>query len=74
MVTSALTKKYQATIPQEIRNFLHLSEGDKIDFEIYNNQVIVKKANPIDFEYLKSLESNLEEWNSDEDNEAYNDL
>lgn len=74
MAVSTLTKKGQATVPLQVRNFLGLSEGDKIDFEICNNQVIVRKISPLDIEYLRSLEGTLEEWNSEEDNEAYNDL
>jgi len=74
MAVSKLTKKGQATVPSEVRNFLGLVEGDKIDFEICNNQVVVRKVTPLDIEYLNALESTLEEWNSEEDNEAYNDL
>jgi antitoxin PrlF len=74
MAISTLTKKGQATVPSEIRNFLGLTEGDKLNFEISNNQVIVRKVTPLDIEYLQALESTLEEWNSKEDNEAYNDL
>lgn len=44
-----------------------------VDFEICNNEVVVKKVKPIDLHYLKSLEVTLEEWNSEEDN-AYNEL
>lgn len=74
MAISTLTQKGQATVPVQIRNFLGLSEGDKIDFEICNNQVVIRKVTPLDIEYLNSLESTLEEWNSEKDNEAYNDL
>ncbi len=74
MAIAKLTKKFQATIPVEIRKFLDLTQGDRIDFEIYDNQVVVRKLPALDFEYLQSIESTLEEWNSDEDNEAYNDL
>lgn len=74
MAVSRLTKKYQTTIPAEVRQFLKLAEGDKVDFEICNNQVVLRKVTAIDLEYLQSLESTLEEWNSEEDNEAYNDL
>lgn len=74
MTVSRLTKKYQTTVPKEIRVFLKLAEGDKVDFEICNNQVIVRKITPLEIEYLQSLESTLQEWDSKEDNEAYNDL
>lgn len=74
MAVSTVTKKYQATVPLEVRKFLGIVEGDKLNFEICGNQVIVKKITAIDYEYLKSVETNLDEWNSEEDNEAYNDL
>jgi AbrB family looped-hinge helix DNA binding protein len=74
MSVSRLTKKYQTTVPAEIRKFLNLIEGDKVDFEICNNQVIIRKITPLEIEYLNSLESTLQEWNSKEDDEAYNDL
>lgn len=74
MAVSKLTKKYQTTVPAEVRKFLKLAEGDKVDFEICNNQVIIRKITPLEIEYLQSLENTLEEWNSKEDDEAYNDL
>ena len=74
MTASTLTKKYQTTVPTEIRKFLKLSEGDKVDFEICDKQVIVRKITPLEIEYLQSLESTLQEWNSKEDDEAYSDL
>ena len=52
MPVSTLTKKGQATVPVEVRNYLELVEGDKIDFEICNNQVIIRKVTPLDIEYL----------------------
>jgi len=74
MAVSKLTKKYQTTVPKEVRKFLKLAQGDKVDFEIYNNQVIIRKITPLEIEYLQSLENTLEEWNSKEDDEAYNGL
>lgn len=74
MAISTLTEKYQATVPAEVRKFLNLSKGDKVNFEIENNQVIIRKIKPLDLEYMKSLENTLQEWNSKEDDEAYNDL
>ncbi|OGH97370.1 MAG: AbrB family transcriptional regulator [Candidatus Melainabacteria bacterium GWA2_34_9] len=71
---SKLTKKCQTTIPSKVRDFLGIKAGDNVDFEIKDNVVILKKLNSIDYEYLKSVESTLEEWNSPEDDEAYSDL
>jgi AbrB family looped-hinge helix DNA binding protein len=41
---SSLTQKGQITIPKKIRRFMRVERGDKINFEIENDQVIIKKA------------------------------
>ena len=71
---SKLTSKYQATIPQEVRELLLLKKGDEVAFEIEGGQVVIRKATPLDVEYLASVESTLSEWNSENDEEAYKDL
>ena len=72
--TSKVTQKYQATIPQAIREKLDIKQGDRIVFEIDAGQVILKKVSPIDWEYLESLGDTLSEWSSEADEEAYRDL
>lgn len=75
LVRAKLTSKFQATIPKEVRKTLHLKSHDQIVYEITNdNQVILRKATPFDLEYLKALEYTLTEWDSPEDDEAYNNL
>ena len=75
MKASKLTTKYQATIPKEIREFLGLSMGDGIGFEIEDGQVVLKKIKKIDLEWHKSIEMTLAlEWNSKNDDEAYESL
>jgi antitoxin PrlF len=74
MEISKLTSKYQATIPLEIRSILGLSKGDTILFEVSNNKVTLKKAPTIDWKYLSSVEKTLDEWNSEEDDEAFRNL
>ncbi len=69
-----LTEKYQSTIPNDIRSFLHLKKGDRVTFKIENDKVILDKLSYSDYEYLKSLSDSLTEWSSIEDEEAYNDL
>ena len=71
---SKLTKKYQATIPEAVRAKLNLKAGDVIAFEIENKAVKVRKARSIDIEFSSSLVPTLSEWNSQNDEEAYNDL
>ena len=72
--TSKLTKKYQATVPAEVRQFLGLQAGDSIAFEIDEGVVTVRKAQPVDTDYLRGVEATLSEWASPEDEEAYADL
>ena len=75
MQYSKVTQKYQATIPLNIRKILKLNKGDVLLFKINNKQIIIDKAEPFDIEYHKALQSTLaSEWNSKEDDQAYNDL
>jgi len=73
--SSKLTTKSQATIPGPIRDFLGVRPGDSVIFEIdENKKVYIRKATPIDFEFLRALEGTLTEWSSQHDEEAYSDL
>ncbi len=75
IITSKLTTKSQATIPEKIRNILGVQPGDSVAFEVSeNSKVLIRKATPIDFEFAKSLEGTLTEWFSINDEEAYRDL
>lgn len=74
MAMSTLTSKYQATIPAEIRKKLDLHTGDKIGFEVANDRIYLIKIQPFDLIFHQALESTLSEWDSSEDDEAYNDL
>lgn len=71
---SKLTKKYQATVPKAVRNKLKLNAGDTIAFEIENDIIKLRKARPIDIEFGSALAPTLSEWESQNDEEAYNDL
>jgi len=75
MIHSKLTKKYQATIPQDIRNHLNAKAGDTISFKIQDDQVIISKIESFDLEYHKSLQQTLtNEWLSESDSKAYDNL
>ncbi len=74
MKSSKMTSKFQATIPEDVRDFLLLKKGDQVAFEIEGDQVVLRKATAFDIEYLRSIESTLSEWNSKNDDEAYEDL
>ena len=56
-ITSKLTTKCQATIPEKIRGILGLHPGDSVVFEVENNEkVFIRKATPIDYEFAQALE------------------
>ena len=74
MKSFKLTEKYQSTIPEAIRNFLHLKKGDRVIFKIEGDKAVLNKLNLSDYEYLQSLSNTLTEWSSIEDEESYNDL
>jgi AbrB family looped-hinge helix DNA binding protein len=72
---SRLTSKYQATIPKEIREHLHIESGDQIIYELLPDlTVVIRRTYPIDLEYLDSLKGTLSEWESDSDEQAYKNL
>lgn len=74
MHLAKLTVKYQATIPEPVREVLKLKKGDRVVFEMEGSSVHLRKATPLDLQFAKSLQSTLEEWNSPNDEEAYCDL
>ena len=71
---SKLTKKYQATVPKAVREKLKLNAGDVIAFDIDADMIQLRKATPIDLEFSSALVATLSEWESQNDEEAYNDL
>ena len=73
-VFSKITAKAQTTVPKEVRAALGIKPGDTIVYRINKGKVTVAKAEPLDRAYLKSLESTLSEWASDEDAAAYDNL
>ena len=72
--TSRLTGKFQATVPKAIREKLNLKAGDTLSFHVQGEEVILRRVTPLDLAYLESLETTLSEWNSENDDDAYNDL
>ncbi len=70
-----LSSKGQVTIPIEVRKSLHLNTGDTLLWDIQlNGQIVVRKVEPVDVAYLSALNGSLSEWNSPEDDEAFNAL
>ena len=75
VASSRLTSKGQATVPASVRRKLNLNPGDTVLFEeSRTGAILIRKARPLDLEFLSALESTLSEWKSDEDDRAYRDL
>lgn len=71
---SKVTVKYQTTIPQEIREFLGVRQGDAVEYRIEAGEVKLKRVTAPDSEYLKAVEKTLTEWDTKADDEAFRDL
>ena len=70
-----MSSKGQVTIPADIRRALNVSQGDTLVWETTSQgQVIVKRVEPLDLDYLAAMSVTLSEWNSVEDDEAFRDL
>lgn len=74
MEISKITSKGQVTIPYALRKAAHLKAGDKLAFELDGDRLILTRLKPAKDAYLGSVSLNLEEWLSDEDEEAWSDL
>jgi AbrB family looped-hinge helix DNA binding protein len=75
MLASSITQKGQTTIPSQVRAALHLETGDRLGYKIKEDGTVkVFKIDPLDELYHQSLSQNLDEWSSQEDEEAYGDL
>lgn len=74
MQTSKLSSKNQVMLPKEVRAALKAKPGDVIAYEIEDNVVYLKRVEPFDAAFHKALTHTLNEWASDEDEEAFRDL
>lgn len=70
-----ITSKGQTTIPQAVRAALGLAPGDSIVWDVGEDGVArVRRATPLDLDYLRALEGTLSEWAGDADEAAYREL
>jgi antitoxin PrlF len=74
MEISKISAKGQTTIPAKIRNQLGFCNGDTVVYEIKDEGVLMRKVAETNDTYLSAISSTLEEWDSEEDNEAWRDL
>ena len=72
MIVSKLTSKAQITIPQPVRNALHLAPGDELVYEIEGQRVVLTKAKS----GAKTDDPfrTFHEWSSVADEKAYGKL
>ena len=71
---SKLSAKGQITIPAELRKVIGIEPGDIVAYELEGESVRLKRVDPFDAAYHSAIAETLEEWNSPEDEEAFNDL
>jgi len=71
---SKLSTKGQITIPADLRKAIGIEPGDMVAYELQGKSVKLKKVEPFDAAYHAAVAETLEEWNSPEDEEAFNDL
>ncbi len=71
---SKLSTKGQITIPVDLRKALGIEPGDLVAYELDGKSVKLKRVEPFDAAYHAAVAETLEEWNSPEDEEAFNDL
>jgi antitoxin PrlF len=73
-IASRLSSKGQVTIPAEIRHRLRLEAGDVVIYELRDDMVVLRRAEPFDVAYHTAQSYTLGEWSSPEDEEAFRDL
>ena len=71
---SKLSTKGQVTIPADLRKAISIEPGDILTYELQGKSVKLRKVEPFDAAYHAAVAGTLEEWNSPEDEEAFNDL
>ena len=72
--TAKLSAKFQATVPTPVRQALSLHAGDVIEFEVQGQEVRLRRAAPLDLDFVQALEATLTEWSSAQDDKAFKNL
>ena len=74
MHTSKISSKSQITLPRKVREALGATTGDMIIYEVEGDVVRLKRLEPFDAAFHRALSSTLDEWATEEDDEAFRDL
>jgi antitoxin PrlF len=74
MIRSRISPKGQITLPRAVRKAIGAEPGDTIVYEVEGNVVRLRRVEPFDVEFHEALAHTLDEWTSDEDEEAFRDL
>jgi AbrB family looped-hinge helix DNA binding protein len=77
MKTATITGKGQIAIPKDIRALEGFKEGSKIAILAYEDRIELRPLKQINermFTALASEKTLAKDWNSEEDDEAWNDL
>jgi antitoxin PrlF len=72
---SKLSSKGQVTIPKAVRKSLGLEPGDFVTYEISSDDsVILRRVEPFDAPFHLAVSETLEEWGSEDDEDAFSHL
>ena len=72
---SKLSSKGQVTIPKVVRDSLGLEPGDFVTYEISgDDSVILRRVEPFDAPFHIAVSETLEEWGSEDDEDAFSNL
>ena len=74
MESSRLSSKGQVTLPKKVRAAIGARSGDTIVYEISDDGVRLRRAEPLDLAFHAALERTLDEWTTPADDEAFGDL
>ena len=74
MNVSKLSTKGQITLPRKVREHLGAKSGDLIEYEIKNGVVTLRRLLPFDAAFHAALSATMDEWTTQEDDEAFRDL
>ncbi len=74
MQISKISSKAQITLPRKVREALGAKPGDLVAYEVEGDKVRVKRLEPFDAAFHQALSATLDEWGTDEDEEAFREL